>query len=154
MEAKAINLNDGSKQLHDIEWEELLQLLSQFQQQTLVRAIMIKPNNAAHSMDMVHKNHVALDIFVWYFGKAPSLKVQMGIAKGFIGDNGPCKFWDGLNVSALWKDPSARHYSCYLYWPPAKDTQISQADVFYKMNFIPNGGRAYKFEKPSPMVNL
>lgn len=109
------------KQKDAIEWEELLRLLSQFAESDRVRSITIKNNQTAHLMNMTPEAHVDLDIFVYYFGEVPSSDMQMEIAKGFIGDNGPRKVWDGLNVSAAWNDPSVRLYNCRLFWPPEKD---------------------------------
>ena len=101
-----------------------------------------------------------LDIFVYYCGEAPSSEVQQEIARGIVGDAGPRKIWDGLNVAAAWKDPSVRLYNCLLFWPPEK-THISQAVEFRKIGFIPSGDGAYTCInktfindqiKPAPMI--
>ena len=121
-----------------IEWEELLQLLTRFTNSKLVREVTIKHNQLARAMDRTPEEHVDLDIFVYYFNDAPSSEVQMEIAKGFIGDNGPRKVWDGLNIAAACNNPSIRLYNCLLFWPPEKD-HISQAEGFQKIGFTING---------------
>ena len=128
-----------TKQPEAIEWEELLQLLNRFVMFEKVKEITIKNNQAAHLMSMTPEAHVDLDIFVYYYGDAPSSEVQMEIAKGFIGDNGPRKIWDGLNVQKAWNDNSVRLYNCLLFWPPEKG-YISQADEFKKIGFMLSGG--------------
>ena len=127
-----------AKEPRAIEWEELLHLLDQFIKSDRVRIITIKNNLAARMVGMTPEYHVDLDIFVYYFGEAPSSEVQMEIAKGFIGDNGPRKIWDGLNISRAWNDPSVRLYNCLLFWPPEKE-QISQADGFKKVGLTSSG---------------
>ena len=135
-----------SKLPNAIEWEELLELLGRFANSYRVREVTIKNNETAHLMGRTPEAHVNLDIFVYYFGKAPSSAAQKEIAKGFIGENGPRKMWDGLNVAAAWDDPTVRLYNCLLFWPPGKDC-ISQTDEFRKIGFMSRGGSSYTFKK-------
>lgn len=147
--------NAMTKHQNAIEWEECLYLLSRFASSASVKEIVIENNQTAYMMGRTPKDHVDLDIFVYYYGEAPSSEAQMEIAKGFIGDNGARKVWDGLNVAALWKDPSVRLYNCLLFWPLEKD-YISQAEELKKIGFISTGepGRpgyvnSYIFKKTS-----
>lgn len=137
------------KEQYAIEWEELLQLIRQFVQSPLVKGMTIEHNVAARATGMTPPDHVDIDMFVYYWNEAPSSEIQQDIARGFIGDNGPRKVWDGLNVSNAWKDPTVRLYNCRLFWPIEKDN-ISQADEFRKIGFKSRStcfGASYDFSK-------
>ena len=118
-----------------IEWPELLQLLEQFTKSPLVKSITAADNASARMCNMTPEEHVNIDIFVYYKTDAPSSEEQKQIARGFVGDVGERKVWDGLNVSNAWDDPTARLYNCLLYFPKDMDKKTNMPEDFKKIGF-------------------
>lgn len=136
-----------------ITWSELLVLLQQFTQSLLVREVKLWKNEAAALSGMTPDHHVDIDLIVYYYNEEPTSESQEAIAKGFIGDNGVRKIWDGLNVASLWEDKTVRMYNCRLYFPPSVSTKVSMFDDLTKIGFKPNesgtmlGSARYIFSK-------
>lgn len=145
--------SDRQADHNSITWNELLVLLTQFTESPFMRQIRLKKNEAAHSVGIAPEHHVSIDLFVFYHREAPSSEQQKAIARGFVGDNGPRKIWDGLNVAAAWKDPTVRLYNCLLYFPPSVAATIRMADDLKKIGFMHAGNSSmmgsaeYVFEK-------
>lgn len=122
-----------------ITWGELLRLLRQVSESPLVREVRIARNDVADMAGRTPQDHIDVDIFVFYYKPNPSSEEQIALAKGFIGDDGPRKVWDGLNIAGLWGDSTARLYNCQLYFPQSVASRVSMADDLKKIGFLSDG---------------
>ena len=124
------------------EWKDLVEFLQSATQSSDVADIWLKDNREA--ILMVPENHTAVDIFIFYSCPTPPRELCRRVIEPL---NSKGMIWDGLNVGALWKDPTVYLYGTLLHWTPEQNAQIDQQVELTKLGFKRDGGGKYYLKK-------